>query len=66
MKTDYLVPFGINCTVFCGQDNIIQGMQSSAEILLYLEEGHFIIRTSNKKELEKNLHVVAVFDIMIN
>lgn len=49
-----------------GQNNIIQVMQSSIEILLYLEEGHLIIETAKKKELEKALHIVIVFDIIIH
>lgn len=48
------------------QDNIIQGIQSSIDILLYLEEGHLIIETAKKKELEKTLHIVTVFDIIIH
>lgn len=49
-----------------GRDNIIQVMQSSIEILLYLEEGHLIMETAKKKELEKTLHIVTVFDIIIH
>lgn len=49
-----------------GRDNIIQGMQSSIEILLYLEKGHLIIETAKKKELEKTLHIVTVFDTIID